>query len=401
MKRWFVLPTLFLTVSLMLTGCWNRRELNDLAIAVAAGVDNVDNRYRLTVQVVVPGQVASKQTGANRSPATLFTSEGDTIFEAARRMTQISPRKIYFSHLRIFLISESLAEQGMAKTLDLLSRDHEFRTDFYIIVTKGMRAEEAMKIITPVETVPANKLYLSLQTSEKYWSPSMTVTLDQLINDLVSEGKHPVLTGLELIGNRNIGETHKNVENIFVPAQLKYSGLAAFKSDKLVGWLNEYESRGYHYLKGGVKSSVDFVSCGKEGRVALETIRSKTKVTGKMVESEPQMNIKLSIEGNVGSVECKDVDMTDQRTVKKFETEMEKRTLELLKTTINKAQKELNVDIFGFGEAFRRSDPKAWKKIRQDWNTRYFPNLATHIEVNYKIRRIGTTTDSLLKHVKE
>lgn len=401
MKRWFVLPMLFLGISLMLTGCWNRRELNDLAIAVAAGVDNVDNRYRLTVQVVVPGQVASKQAGTNRAPATLFTSEGDTIFEAARRMTQISPRKIYFSHLRIFLIGESLARQGMADSLDLLSRDHEFRTDFYIVVTKGMRAEDAMKIITPVESVPANKLYLSLQTSEKFWSPSMTVTLDELIDDLVSEGKHPVLTGLELIGDRNIGVTHQNVENIFVPAQLKYSGFAAFKSDKLVGWLSEYESRGYHYLKGGVKSSVDFIPCGKEGRVALETIRSETKVTGRMVQSEPEVNIKLSIEGNVGSVECRDVDMTDQQTVKEFETEMEERTMELLTTTISKAQKELKVDIFGFGESFRRSDPQAWKKIKQDWNDRYFPNLKPHIEIEYKIRRIGTTTDSLLKHVKE
>lgn len=96
MKRISALILLNLAVSLLLSGCWSRRELNDLAIAVAAGVDKVGDRYRLSVQVAIPGQVASKKAGSSQAPATLYTAEGDTLFEAARRMTQISPRKIYF-----------------------------------------------------------------------------------------------------------------------------------------------------------------------------------------------------------------------------------------------------------------------------------------------------------------
>ena len=61
-----------------LSGCWNRRELNDLAIAVAAGVDWVDGRYRLTVQVANPGahrqrvEVPKRRLHCLRQKGTLF-----------------------------------------------------------------------------------------------------------------------------------------------------------------------------------------------------------------------------------------------------------------------------------------------------------------------------------------
>lgn len=57
---------LYMLIALLLSGCWNRRELNELGIAVAAGIDRVEDRYRLSVQVVVPGQVASKKRAAPR-----------------------------------------------------------------------------------------------------------------------------------------------------------------------------------------------------------------------------------------------------------------------------------------------------------------------------------------------
>jgi len=403
MKRILALILLHIIVTLLLSGCWNRRELNELAIAVAAGVDWVDGRYRLTVQVAIPGQVTAKRSGGPQAPATLYTAEGDTIFEAARRMTQISPRKIYFSHLRMFLMDEAMAREGIAKVLDLLSRDHEFRPDFYLVVTKGATAEETLKIMTSMETIPANKLYESLQISEKTWSPSMAVTLDELINDLISIGKHPVLTGLVITGNRDVGKTRKNIENIETPSQLKYSGLAVFKYDKLVGWLNERDSRNYRLVTGNVKSSVGFIPCKDkdEGKIIVETLRTQAKMKGSMVNGRPEMDVKIRMEGNIGAVECSGLDLSQPATVKELEAEMEEDLKRSLESVVDKVQKDLKVDIFGFGEALRRSHPREWREMKEAWNDRYFPNLETHIHVDYKIRRTGTTNDTFLNNLKE
>ncbi|MCF6409379.1 hypothetical protein [Pseudalkalibacillus salsuginis] len=68
-------------------------------------------------------------------------------------------------------------------TLDFLSRDRELRTFFYNVVAKDSKVENALKVMTGLENIPASKLFSSLEISEKVWEHSITVTLDELIAD--------------------------------------------------------------------------------------------------------------------------------------------------------------------------------------------------------------------------
>ncbi|MET3211399.1 UNVERIFIED_CONTAM: spore germination protein KC [Paenibacillus sp. PvR008] len=401
MKRKTAFLFLILTLVLLLTGCWDRRELNELAIAVGMGIDKHGDQFRVSVQVVDPGEVAAKKGAGGGAPATLYTVEADTVFEAIRKITTLSPRKMYFSHLRICVIGESIAREGMAKALDFLSRDHQLRTDFYIVVSKGVSAEDTLKIMTPLDPIPANDLFSSLESSQKNWSPSMTVTLDELIAALTSEGMQPILTGLRIVGNTEMGESKSNVQKIDPPVRLQYSGLAVFKKDRLIGWLNEIESKGYNYILGKVQSTVGFVDCPKGGKVALEIIRTQSAIKGSVNRGEPRININLRIEANVGEVECSDLDLTKASTIYDLQKKGEEKIAGFMESAIRKAQKSYKVDIFGFGDAIHRGNPKAWKSLKQNWDNEHFAELPVNIKVDYKIRRLGTNGSSFLNEIKK
>ncbi|OMF76961.1 Ger(x)C family spore germination protein [Paenibacillus peoriae] len=401
MKRKIAILCLILALVLLLTGCWNRRELNELAIAVGMGIDKQGDQFRVSLQVVDPGKASAKKGAGGGAPATLYTEEADTIFEAIRKITTISPRRMYFSHLRICVIGESMATEGMAKSLDLLSRHHQFRTDFYIVVSKGTSAEDTLKIMTPLDPIPANDLFSSLETSQKNWSPSTTVTLDELVSALTSEGMQPVLTGLRIVGNKETGETSGNVQEIAPSARLQYSGLAVFRKDRLIGWLNETESRGYNFIRGKVQSSVGFVACPRGGKVVSEIIRTQTTIKGNVYRGEPQVNIKMQVEANVGEVECNDLDLTQVGTIYDIEKKEEEKIEEIMKMAVRKAQKSYKADIFGFGEAIHRADPRTWKSIKKNWDYEHFAELPVNIKVNFKIRRLGTIGSSFLNDIKE
>lgn len=401
MKKKSACLLLILTLVLLLTGCWDRRELNELAIAVGLGIDKQGDRFRVSVQVVDPGAVSSKKGGSQGAPATLYTDEADTIFEAIRKITTISPRKMYFSHLRICVIGESVATEGMAKSLDLLSRDKEFRSDFYLVVTKGNSAEDTLKMMTPLDKIPANNLFSSLESSEKNWSPSTTVTLDELIAALTSEGRQPVLTGLRIVGNKEMGESGSNAKMIEPPVRLQYSGLAVFRKDKLIGWLNETESRGYSFILGKVQSSVGFAACPGGGKVVTESIRTQTSMKGSVNRKEPQIHIKVRVEANVGEVECSGLDLTKASTIYDIEKREEEKIEEIIQSTVRKAQKLYKADIFGFGEAIHRADPKAWKTLKKNWDLEHFADLPVNIKVDLKIRRLGTVGSSFIQDLKK
>lgn len=389
---------LLLCTLLFVTGCWNRRELNDLAITLGMGIDKQGQKYKVTVQVVVPGEItAQKSRGV--SPVTVFSAVGDTVFEAVRKMTTVSPRKVYIAHLRIVVLGEALAREGIGKSLDFLTRDTEARTDFYVTVAKGTTAEDVLKVLTTLEAIPANKLFNSLETSSRQWAPTASVTLDTLISDMTSEGKHPVLTGIVVNGNPQEGAARKNVEVSNSPARHQYATLGVFKKDKLIGWLDVNESKGYNYILDKVSSTAAVIPCSKGGKLAVETIRSKTKIKGSMKRGKPHIDIGIRGEVNVDDVECH-IDLTKTKTIAELEKAGEKRVKQLVEDVIDTVQKKYKVDIFGFGDAIRRSNPKAWKKLKKDWD-RQFQHLDVNVKVDTKIRQIGAVGNSFLEKIKE
>lgn len=376
-----------LLLPILLSGCWSRRELNDLAIQVAAGIDKVDGQYRLTSQVVEPSQAARKAGGSSRAPVTTYSSTGKTLFEAYREMTTFSPRRMYGAHLRMIVIGSSAARDGLSKVLDLFSRDHEFRTDFFIVVAKNTTAENMLKILTPLEKIPANKLYKSLEISQKYWAPSVGITLHDLLSDLTSDGKEPVLTAMELIGSQKTGESEKNVNQIEPEAGLNYVGLAIFKGDKQIGWFNEEESKGVTYIRNKVTSTISVLPCGNDGNITFEVFRSETKIKANLIQNEPQTSVKVNIEGNIGESSCS-LDLSNPATIQKLEEQAEKSLEKILSASIKKARK-LGVDIYGFGEEFKRNHHKYWETHRDRWN-QIFKDMPVHLNVEVKLRHVGT-----------
>ncbi|WP_342538614.1 Ger(x)C family spore germination protein [Sporosarcina sp. FSL K6-1540] len=387
-----------LILSLVLTGCWDRRELNEIGITLALGIDKVDEEFQLTAQVVVPSEVSMKQS-SGRSTVTLFQATGETIFEAFRKMTIDSPRKIYPGHLRMLVIGEELAKAGVGESLDLLSRDWELRSDFYVVVAKDKTAAEILNVTTPIESIPANKMFNTLKTSEENWAVTKGVTLDELLGDFITDGKDAVLTGIQVFGNQEVGSSKQNVESITPAAQIQYDYLAVFRQDKLVGWLNESESKGYNYIIDSVKSTVASISCPEEGKVSIEVINSKSELKGKINKGEPEVNVTIEVEGNVGEVECH-IDMKDTKTIDALEKSYEKELKEIVHQTIETLQKQYKSDIFGFGQAIHRSNPKTWKKIKNQWDEE-FTELTVNVEVDMKIRDTGTVSNSFLQKLEE
>lgn len=394
----FVFCLLFF--SLFLSGCWDRRELDQLAIAVAVGIDKVEDGYLLSAQVVVPSEM-SVNGGTGRSQVTLFTARGETLYEAFRMMTKEAPRKIYSGHLRMLVLGEELAQDGISKPLDLLSRDYEIRPDFYVVVAKESTAEEILNVTTIIESIPANKMFKSLSLSEQAWAGTKSINLDEIITDLISDGKEAAITGIELKGDPQLGASNQNVQSITPAATLRYDNLAVFKGDKLVGWLTEVETVTYNYISNTVKTTVRTVPCPTEtgGKANIEIIKSKAEVKGHVKNGKPEIDINVKVQGNIGSVTCK-IDLQDLETIAELEKNFENQGEKLGQQAIETIQKNYNADIFGFGEAIHRSNPKEWHKLKDNWDEE-FSNVTTNLKVDLKIHRTGTTNKTFLDKVKE
>ncbi|MGO4109026.1 Ger(x)C family spore germination protein [Paenibacillus sp. YAF4_2] len=307
----------------------------------------------------------------------------------------MSPRKIYNSHLRILVIQEDLAREGVNDVLDYVSRNHEHRTDFYIVVARKTSAASTLKVLTHLEAIPANQMYYSLSASQKAWGHTSTMTLDMLIRDIVSEGKSPVLTGIRYRGPQEVGKSKQNVEEISSPAILVYTGLGVFRKDKLIGWLSEEDSRNYSFIHDDIDSTVLVIPCPSGGKLSLEVIRFKTKIKSSLTGDNPAIKLTSRTEVNIGEVKCR-IDLTKLDTINELQTIASEQLQTNMEKTIKKVQQTYGVDIFGFGDAFHRSYPKYWHKVTEQWET-FFPSLPVTVKVDLQIREIGTLNNSFME----
>lgn len=385
-------------ILILLSGCWDANELNELAIAVAYGIDKVDEEYLVTAQVVNPGEI--EQAGGSTTPVTVYQENAATLLEAFRRMTTIAPRRIYGSHLRILVIGEELAKEGIGDVIDLLSRDPEIRNDFYIVVSRDVMAGDTLQVLTSLEDIPANKLYAALETSEKNWAPTLTVTLDQLSAHLMEGGMEPMLTGVEVKGKVSTGESKENVTHIEPQTQLQYHGTAVFKEDKLVGWLNDPESKGVHYALNRVKSTIVVVPCESGGKAGIELIDTDAELKAKAINHQPNGSIHIQVEGKVSDVECRKLDLSKKETISDLEKKTEKDIEGKIRDALTVTQGEYESDVFGFGKAIHRSSPAYWKTVEKNWD-HHFKDMPVDVSVDVTIRRTGTIGNSPLKRIEE
>ncbi|WP_226668327.1 Ger(x)C family spore germination protein [Metabacillus litoralis] len=381
----------------LLCGCWSAKELTDLAIVSAMGIEKSGDDYILTVQIVNPGDIAGKSQ-TTRVAVSTYSIKGRSIFEAIRKLSKLAPRKLYFAHLRLVVIGEELAKEGISEALELMSRDHEFRTDFYLLISKDFSPYDILNVLTPIEKNPSNKVFNTIEVSYKNWAPTAGVKLDELINKLTSKGDNPVLTGIFIEGDKSVAGSLSNVESIPSPANLMLENIAVFKKDQLVGWLGQEESKGYNYIADNVKNTVAVLDW-KDGKITLEFSKSSTKITAITDSEQPKIIVDVFPEAQIGEVQA-NIDLTQESNMIEVEKIINERGRKVLGDVVKKAQ-NLQTDIFGFGDAIHRENPKIWKELEADWNEVVFPEL--DIEINFKttIRRLGTTNDSFLNEMED
>ncbi len=388
---------LLMMLTLLLGGCWSKLELNELAIAVGLGIDKVDNEFEITVQVVDPSEISSKQPTAGRAPVVSYSSKGATVFEAIRKMTTSTPRKPYFAHLQIVVLGDELAKEGINESLDLISRAHEFRNDFNVIVAHDATAEEVLNILTPIEKVPAFKILNSLKASEKDMGTTQSVKFDELINAL-NNRESVILSVIEIHGDKHVGIEQTNVKRSKPSVLLKYAGLAVFKEGKLIGLLTEDESRSLNFLRDKIESTIEILACPKKGTLSTVITHSKTKIKGTFENGSPKINVLIDVKQNVGEVQCS-IDLTKEKSIHFVNKKTEERIKKQIEETINLVQQNYRVDIFGFGEVLHRTNPKEWKKMKKDWLT-IFQELPVKVEVHVTTQGLGTLEKSLVNRSK-
>ncbi|MEH7521243.1 Ger(x)C family spore germination protein [Priestia megaterium] len=406
MKRKGVFLLLILTMTLFLTSCWSKKELTDLAIVAAMGLDKTkDGRYHITLQIINPGNVAGGMQGGGGGtqspPITIYSASGNNIVEASRRASSRISRRLYYAHTNLVVVGEKLAkEEGLDTLIDGLDRDPEFRNTSTIVIANHSTAADLVKTLTPVDKIPANKILKTLEFTQRKWGENVKTSLQDVMTSLESPGRGTVVSGFHLVGNPQQAQKLDNLQESAPAATLRASGIAVLKQGKLVDWLYGKPARGTVWILNKIQGTdININWEGKKEAIAYQTVRQKTSISSQVKNGQPHIFVHTRVEGDLGEIEVP-VDITNPKVIKEIEQSVSKEIKKELGTAVERAQKN-KTDILGFGEVIHRSRPKQFKRLKQEWNDVYFPKLNVDITVEAYIRRAGLRNKSFLSGLKE
>lgn len=377
----------------LVSGCWSQTELPELALVSAIGIDkSKDGKYVGTYQIISPGNVASGLQGGGggqNPPVNVYAAKGDNVLEMSRRVSRKVSRIMYYAHANLIVISDTLAkEEGLNTIFDALDRGAEFRDTATVVIAHHTKAGDIVKTLTNIDKIPANKVIKTLKFTQQQWGEQMNITIQDVVKSIISPGKEPVVSGFRLIGKVKQAKSQENLQMSAPDEVLETDGLAIFTDGKLVDWFEGETARGVGWvLNKAKKTVVDIDWGGKKEALAYEVIRQNTKVSSRLKKGQPQISVHVRAEGDIGEIRVP-VDLTDPHVLLKIESALEKEIKEEVEESIKRAQKK-KADIFGFGEALYRSEPKKWHQIKNQWSDRYFPTLQVNVTVDVFIRRTG------------
>lgn len=343
-----------------LTGCWDAREIDRRAFIFVMGIDLKENGlYRVSAIAVRGGSSqnssAGAATGNEAAKMPALVAQGRTVAETMDALAGNSGRSIDWGNLRSIILGEALSQKGVNEIVRTALADPRTPADVILFQARG--PAEAI-----VRSEPRGEAHLqalldhyrskrSPETPAQYFVPAW-----QFRSNINNPGQDAYLGVIAL----REGATKSELSGTEDAPQPILSGIAAFKGDRLSGFLSEDQVAVFSWMSGKAGGLV--VVSNPQVPDQLITVRIISLRRGLAVSNSKPTVLSINI------LAAGAINGTDNST------ELASLTAAQMKKQITATalfiQEKLAADLLGFGELARRTAPFEWQPAiwENQWN---------------------------------
>lgn len=380
MKLNKIIIILLIISTALLSGCWDKVEINERGFILGMGIDKLSEKEKqepydsIMLEFKVPNValLGTKQTPL-KDPTFYFSGKGESFSTVIEEIESRAPFMLELSHMKVIILGRGIVEDPLLfrNVLDGIERERMFSRKIYILAA----AEDAKDII---EIKPTENNIVGIY-------------LRDILRRTVKEGR-TVDSNLNNVA-RDIGQQQSTVlpiVNIIEDKKgINVHDSVVIKDYKAVGELTDNETRLLNLIKRDNEHIIDINVQHKGIPVTYDISKTRRKINVDEKNGKIVLNININTEGDItqhrigikGAIE-------DEKQIKEVEKLVEDKIKKVTEDLVLKLQKEYNTDVIGVKENIYEFKPKLYKKVSKDWDE-YFRSMEVNIQVDSKIRRIG------------
>lgn len=363
-KRNVMITAISMGCPFLLSGCWDQKEINQLAIINMLGIDMTKDKagVELYYQSINPSGLAVKQGGGGISPVYTYKVAGSSTHASfGYEVSDILPRKLFPDHYQVLVVSDKYAREGLSVLLNSYELQISRRANVELVVTDSSMYK-VMNTYIPFEKMPGKSLSSIIDTQSKGSSRAIK---NSRFKDLIEniESSKATIVNFIRINDVNSDNTTKNFEKIDAyQRSFVLDGGAVFLHDKMIGKIPINEIKWNYFLNGNVESFLQSLTVGGHS-VEVEVGKSKVKKSLSISKGIPILSFHITSDLRLRSDNISE------------ETGIDK--LHQIETTFNKAaEKEAGEfiegatrkgwDLLGIKDRISYQEKKEWKLAMQD-----------------------------------
>lgn len=233
MTRWASLSGLIVCCLILLTGCWDSKEVQSINFITAVGIDYKDDRYITYAQLIDFSSIAKQEAPTSREAKDIWIGrgEGTTLSMAINDLYETSQQQTLWTHVKAIVLSKNVLNGRLEDTFNTLLHSGQLRYTPWIYATE----QDIPEVLSP--SVLLNQSAQTIEIFEpmrlyKQHSGYEPIRLHQLLDGL-REPASVVL--LPSVSTRN--ETWFNGDK--TPPLVKMDGFYVISKSKVRGELGE------------------------------------------------------------------------------------------------------------------------------------------------------------------
>ncbi|CAM5787822.1 MULTISPECIES: Ger(x)C family spore germination protein [Brevibacillus] len=369
--------------SLLLTGCWDRVEVNDLALILAFAVDKEeDGLYRMSVQLPLVSSLGGPSGGGGGTSGDksyyVDSATGKTLREANNVLQSRMSRKLFYAHHRVIVIGEETAKSGLREILDVIARFPENRLTAYMVVAKG-KGFDLLKAQPQFERFSAEAM------RELIKMVGVTVTVKDIAQMLNTPGVDAYLPVLASVDSRPKGKS-KEIELI---------GFSMFRDDRFAHFLTLEHAKGIRWFQPTFYSYATDFDIRKNREISVQVNQGRMEITP--IVRNGKVHFQINVHARAAIIEDHSgTDWGNSKNLRMLENKLAANISEGIRTTLQEMVKNQS-DIAGLGLVLARKYPQLWKtSFRENWD-KHLKAVTFEIRTRATVPNIGQTTENLTK----
>lgn len=378
MKRSIWKTAVWGLVCLCLSGCWDRREVNDVAIVSGMAVDKAGDKIRLAIQFPLAGQLGGPGGGGGGTSGGkswyVDSALGITLKEASDRLQKSLSRQQYYAHRRVIILGEALAREGIAPHLDIAFRSAQNRLTALVVLAKG-NAVDVLNSDASLEQQPG-EMVRELTVNAMKNPRTVKHMVEALVNDGVDVSTPYYIADKTAIGDK--GQTKQRIT---------LEGMAVFRDDKLAGFLKGEQAQGILWAMNQVRRpGLSVKPPDSDQYISIQFTETSAKLKPEIEGDTIRMKVVLRGIGHVYE------NQSDYHARGDNLDQLTRIVSDKLKSNVEKSIKitqEYGSDPCGFGSAVFQKSPSLWRKIKENWRQEY-SRMEVVVEPHINLEHTGT-----------